>query len=276
MRGSEFWAESVKEKLKETVSVEIFSKDLGNFSRWVKGDIVIPTNGRLQVFFCRLITWLFRKPMVIFGHSGPGADDKWNLLCSPNIFVAFSTPQKEWAEKFKLPWTKVVLIPHAVDVDRFTPAKSRSNGKVVLCVAANIPAKRVALVEKAVRLIPGASFKAVGKGNPIETSFDEMPGIYKKADVFCFVPQPWEAFGLVFLEAMASNLPIVTIGDPVRKEIVRDAGILVDNPENTKELAGAIKKALETNWGDVPRRRAENFSWDKIKIKYEQLFDSLS
>ena len=272
IRGAEVWAKTLKEKLEDKYEIEIFS----SFGKWRPCDINIPINGRWQVFVCRILTWIHGKPMIVFGHSGLGADDKWNLLCSPNVFVAFSNPQKEWAEKFKLPWTKVVMIPHAVDLDRFIPAKQKPNKKVVLCVAANTPNKRVDFVEKAVQLIPGAKFMAVGKGNPIEASFDEMSEIYKMADIFCFVPQPWEAFGLVFLEALTSNLPIVTINDSVRKEIVGEAGILIDNPEDPKELSNAIKKALKINWDDKPRRQAEKFSWELLISKYVQLFDGYS
>ncbi|MEK7550196.1 MAG: glycosyltransferase family 4 protein [Patescibacteria group bacterium] len=279
-RGAETWAEEVKNNLNS--EVEIFTKFWDSLKYWTNFDVVIPTNGHWQVFLCRLVTWVKGKPMVVFGHSGLGADDKWNLLCSPDVFVAFSTYQKQWAEKFKLPWTKVVMIPHAVDIKRFTPAKTKpkrsplSGGKnIILFVGANTPSKRIELVKEAVEFIPDAEFLAVGKGNPIETSFNKMPEIYKKADVFCFVPHPWEAFGLVFLEAMASNLPVVTTDDPIRREIVADAGIFVDSPKNPKELSEAIRKALKINWSDKPRGQAENFSWDKIRIKYEELFKSL-
>lgn len=275
LRGAEIWAKSLKEKLGPFFDVEIFQNIINDYGRWVSADIVIPINGRFQVFVCRLLTWIKGKPIVVFGHSGLGADDKWNLLCSPNVFVAFSSFQKEWAEKFKLPWTKVVVIPHAVDLERFSPAEKKPDKKVVLCVAANTLDKRVDLVEKAVKLIPGAQFMAVGKGNPIEASFNEMPEIYKKADVFCFTPNPWESFGLVFLEAMASNLPVVTTNDPIRREIIGEAGIFVDDPEDSKKLAEAISKALSTGWGNKPRAQTEKFSWDKIKVKYEELFKSL-
>ncbi len=271
LRGAEIWAKTLQEKLKENYEIEISH----SFNKWIPVDVNIPINGRWQVLICRILTWIFRKPMIVFGHSGLGADDKWNLLCSPNVFVAFSSFQKEWAEKFKLPWTKVVLIPHAVNLTRFSPAINLPNNKIVLCVAANTPDKRVGLVEAAVRLVPGANFMAVGKGNPIDAAFDEMPAVYKKANVFCFVPQPWEAFGLVFLEAMASNLPVVTVADPIRREIVGEAGIFVANPENTKELAKAIEVALKTKWGDKPRRQAEKFSWEKIVEKYEKLFEGV-
>lgn len=274
VRGVETWIDSLKSQLQDKFDIQVF-KSVTNLRDWIKSDIIVPIDGRFQVFVTRILTWMAGKSMVVFGHSGPGADDKWNLLCSPNVFVAFSTYQKEWAEKFKLPWTKIEMIPHAVDTKRFTPASKKPNNKIILCNAANTPSKRVGLVREAVNLIPGAKFIAVGKDSDLELPFSEIPEIYKKADVFCFTPQSWEAFGLVFLEALATNLPVVTINDPVRREIVGEAGIFVDHPENSEELAEVIKQALSKDWKDRPRRQAERFAWGEIKVKYKNLFNNL-
>lgn len=271
LRGAEIWAQSLQEKMKDKYEIKIFE----SFSKWVLGDINIPINGRWQVFICRFLTWIRGKPMVVFGHSGLGADDKWNLLCSPDIFVAFSDYQKGWAEKYKLPWTKIVKISHAIDLTRFSPAACRPDNKTVLCVAANTPDKRVGLVAAAVKLIHGVNFMAIGKGNPVEASFEEMPEIYKKADLFCFVPQSWEAFGLVYLEAMASNLPVVTVDDPIRREIVGEAGIFVKEPISVDKLTSAIEFAMKSDWKDIPRKQAEKFSWNLAVKEYDKLFRSL-
>lgn len=298
-RGVETWAKSVKEKLGEKFDIRIIGGEeygekidwenknkfywrflvlrhaVSSLKKWAMADVVIATNGTFQSLFCRIITLLARKPLLIFGHSGLGADDKWNLLCSPNVFVAFSNAQAQWARGHKLPWTKVVVIPHAVDTNRFVPTTKKPRKKVVLCVAANQPNKRVGLVMKAVERLDGFLFFAVGKGNEAEASFDNMPKVYQDADVFCFTPQPWEAFGLVFLEAMASNLPVVTVDDPIRREIVGDAGIFVKDPEDTENLAKAIKMAYDKDWGQKPRKQAEKFSWDKTTKEYKKLFDSM-
>lgn len=289
-RGVETWARNLHNKINSKYKVKIISgahaakntiqklinftiNIFENYKPLISSDVIVPTNGSVQTLVCRLVSFVHGKPMIVFGHAGPGADDKWNLLCSPNVFVAFTTAQKKWAEKFKLPWTKIVVIPHAVDTQKFTPAKIKPRKKIVLCVAANIPSKRIGLVKNAVEKLKGYKFLAVGKGNPIEASFDKMPEIYRKADVFCFVPWEREAFGLVFLEALASNLPVVTVDDEVRREIVGNAGIFVNNPENISELALAIDKACRTNWGAKPRKQAEEFAWSKIIIAYEKFFD---
>ncbi len=299
-RGVETWAKNLKEKLARKVNIEIFGGEkfgskvdwsskrerywrglvllhvFYTLPEWIKSDIVVPTNGTLQSVVCRLVTWVLGKPMIVFGHSGPGADDKFNLLCSPNVFVAFSSFQADWAKKFKLPWTKVVVIPHAVDTNVFRPAKKKVKENIVLCVAANMPDKRVDLVRNAVAEIPNAKFMAVGNGNEFRFPYSKMPEVYRKAKVFCFVPKSHEAFGLVYLEAMASNLPVVAIDDPIRREIVGSAGLFVENPEDVGKLSDAIQKALEIDWKDKPRRQSQKFGWDIIIDKYVDLFKNLS
>lgn len=298
-RGVETWAENLDRQLGGQVDIEIiggekFGKNINWESknpfywavlplklavstrkRWQSADVIIPTNGTFQTLYCRLVTLITRRPMVIFGHSGPGRDDKWNLWCSPNVFVAFSDAQADWAGRFKFPWTRIVRIYHAVDTSRFTEAKSKPKGKIVLCVAADIPSKRVSLVRSAVATLSGYKYVGIGQGNDKTVSHSDIPKVYRDADVFCFTPESYEAFGLVFLEALASGLPVVTIDDKVRREIVGEAGIFVKDPINTKVLAESIEKAYKTNWGDKPRNQAMKFDWKVIRGQYKELFNSL-
>lgn len=273
-RGVETWAKNLQKRFKESVVI-ISGNYLFQTKNWIDADVVIPTNGRFQVFVTRLLTFFMGKSMVVFGHSGLGADDKWNLLCVPNVFVSFSNNQKKWVDRYKFKNTTSVVITHAVDTSIFKPKKSEHDQQTILCVAANTPSKRVELVRKAVSLLKNIKLSVVGSDQVEEVAYDEMPKIYNTSDVFCFVPEPWEAFGLVYLEAMACNLPVVTINDPVRREIVGKAGIFVDDPENVKVLSSAIKKALSTDWGDRPMKQAEKFSWDIVLEKYKELFTKL-
>jgi glycosyltransferase involved in cell wall biosynthesis len=104
--------------------------------------------------------------------------------------------------------------------------------------------------------------------------FNEMPKIYKSADVFTLPSASSEAFGNVYVEAMASELPVVATDDEQRREIVGEAGILTD-PTNIEGYSDALQKALNTDWGDKPRKQAEKFSWETIAKKYEELFKTL-
>ncbi len=72
---------------------------------------------------------------------------------------------------------------------------------------------------------------------------DRMINFYRNADIFC-LPSHHETFGLVFLEAMASALPVVTYDSTAIPEVVPDnCGILCETC-NIEELAGALEKLI--------------------------------
>jgi glycosyltransferase involved in cell wall biosynthesis len=258
-------------------------------------DIVIPTNGRLQAIRTRLWTLLHHKICLISGQSGLGADDKLNLLTFPDAFIGLTNYQCHWAKAFN-PFVKVIRIPNGVDLNEFHPRLQPLNlhikPPVVLYVAALEPIKRHSLLIDAIAQTP-ASLLLVGSGSLkdqitshcetmipgryqiLSVPHSHMPRVYNSAQVLAYPTSPWESFGISILEAMACNLPIIATHDPIRKEIVGEAGILV-NPENTSEFAKAITTALKKAWGKVPRDQAQKFSWDVIAQHYHTLFTSHS
>lgn len=260
-----------------------------------KFDVVIPVNGGWQVTLVRIITWLYGGKMVISGQSGMGWDDRNNLWCFPNIFVAISTPACEWARRVNS-FVRAEYIPNGVDLMKFTPHGEKLILKlkhpIVLYVGALEPGKRVLEAIKAVARLKSVSLLVVGDGELREeaerlgkqilmgrfemmrVSYDDLQKIYRVADVFTIPSKSYYSFEIVLVEAMATNLPVVTNDDSIRREIVGDVGIFID-PENTQEYANALKKALETKWGDRPRKQAEKFSWDIIAEEYDKLFQQL-
>lgn len=290
-RGAETYVVELAKRLSVKHEVDILTKI--NFYK--KYDIIIPTNGRLQVFLVRILTWLTGAKMVVSGQSGMGWDDRLNLYALPNTFIALSTKALNWAKKVN-PLVKSVYIPNGVDLDRFTakPATKSQKLKTILSVGAFTEQKRHELVIRAVSKIKNVKLIIAGGGGDkkqeiidfglttlgkhmfevIETTNDKMPQIYNKADVFTLASRPSESFGIVLVEALASNLPVVATDDPIRKEIVGDAGLFVD-PTDTESYAVALEKALNTNWGEKPRKHAKKFDWDSIAKQYEELFNSL-
>ncbi len=255
-------------------------------------DIIYPTNGQWQSVLCRLWAWKNGKKMVISGQSGPGRDDKINLFTFPDRFVALTKHQKKWAKK-QNPLVKTMVIPNGVDLDKFNnanrPIDLKLQKPVILNVSALVDWKRQELLVKAVAKLKKGSLLIVGSG-PEEVklkklceeklpnrykitsfSYNEMPSVYAGASLFCFPTVPWESFGIVLLEAMATGLPIVATNDPIRREIVENAGVFV-NPENSSQFADAIKRVLETNWKNKPRLQAQKYAWSKIAKMYENLF----
>lgn len=256
-----------------------------------KYDIVIPTNGGWQVIIVRLITWFFGKKILVQGNAGIGIDDFFQLHCFPDHFIAISPQGYRWARQFA-PWTKKSYIPYGVDIKQFREVKAVTiplKRPVVLCVAAFSPYKRIDLLIIAMVRVQNASLLVVGQGNLEQdlqlrgtkllrerfllktgVAHDQLIGYYKGANIFSLPSAANEAFGIVYVEAMAAGLPVVAPNDFNRREIIGEAGILVD-PENTAAYAKAIESALSKDFGDVPQKQAEKFSWKKIVEQYEKL-----
>lgn len=257
-------------------------------------DVAIPLNGGWQAMILRLVTRVYGGKLVISGQSGKGWDDRVNLLAFPDSFIALSTRLKNWASGFN-PFIKVVYIPNGVDILKFKPGgealQTNLKKPVVLVVGALTDEKRIELAVRAVAQLD-ASLLVVGDGplkNRITTlaknllgkrfqimkaNFEDMSKVYRAADIFT-LPSPWyRSFEIVLTEAMATNVPVVANDDPIRREIVGDAGFFVD-PTDKEAYAQAIEKALKTSWGDKPRKQSEKFSWDIIAKKYEDLFTAL-
>lgn len=261
-------------------------------------DILIATNNRFQALLSRIWCLFKKTKLVIPGQGGPGIDERFALFCFPDAFVPLSNFQKDWAKRAN-PLVKVSDVIHnGVSLNKFSTSNKKINfglkGKVILCAAAFWPAmKRQHLLIKAVSELKNVSLLLAGDGEGREYleklgrkylgerflaksfTYDQMPSVYASCDLFSFPTWRPESFGIVMVEAMASGLPVVASDDPIRREIVGDAGMFVD-PKNTIEYANTLKKALDYDWGTLPRKQAENFSWDNIAEKYESLFLKLS
>jgi len=258
-------------------------------------NIIIPTNGGWQSLLCKFWAVKNKKKIIISGQAGPGADEKFNLYTFPDVFVGISTSQAEWAKKVN-PAIRMVKIPNGTDLKRFSKngdkAKIDLPHPIILSVGAFVPMKRLDLAIKAVAELSKGSLLIVGSGTPDKQFLDlansklpgryliksvnylEMPNIYRSADLFTFPTSTWESFGIAMVEAMASGLPVVATDDPIRREIVRNAGLFV-NPKNTNEYTKVLERALKKEWGNAPRKQAEKFSWDEIAVQYDNLFKSL-
>ncbi len=252
--------------------------------------ILIATNGRLQSLLARVWCLTHHAKLLIPGQSGPGRDDLINLYVFPDVFIALTTVQKNWAKKYN-PFVKVVSIPNGVDTTKFTSAPKRPKN-AFLSVAALVPEKRLHLAINAVANIHNAHLTLVGSGPEKEKLLalgnkhmpgrlkitssrpENMPSVYTSASTFIYPTSPFESFGIVLVEAMAANLPIVATADPIRQEIIGPAGLFVD-PEDTTLFTKALEQAENKNWAHIPRIQAEKFTWSKIAQDYDHLFKEL-
>jgi len=256
--------------------------------------IIMPTNGGQQSLLTRLYCWLKKKKMVVAGMAGLGWCDGWNLLMRPNVFVASLNRNACWAKKFYGKGVRVEIIPHGVDLFKFKPEgkkrKLNLQRPIILCIAGPDKYKRVEATIKAVKKLNKGSLLLVGGSDEDEewgekllgkrfkrmkAGYEELPEIYRAADVFTMVSESTEEFGIVYLEALASGLPIVATDDELRREILGQHGIYVKDVWG-KEYPNKLELALKKRKGrTLPKKWLEKFSWDKIAADYISIFSRL-
>lgn len=292
-RGAEIFVKELSSRLSQKHQVDVLvSKDADSVTKVLAGkyDIVIPINGRLQSLKVSLARITGKYKLLITGHSGRGWDDIWNItIVKPDVFVALTDYMTNWAKRWA--WgTKVIKIPNGVDLDNFNPEgekiKINLPKPIILLVGALVWYKYHDRVIRAVRELGEGSVLIVGEGEEKEKlerlgnkllgkrfkimsfPYDQMPKVYRSVDLFTLPSWEREAFGIVYLEALASGLGVVAPDDASRREIIKDAGILV-NVDDLTTYADTLKKALSIDWKKKARLQAEKFSWDEISRKYE-------
>lgn len=259
-----------------------------------KHDVIMPLNGGWQTLILRIFSKITGSKILISGHAGIGRDDAFNLLWRPDIFVALSSSQASWAKKLA-PEIRIDTIPNGVDLARFnpkiSPRKIPLTKPIVVCTSALVPYKRVELTIKAIARAKSLSLLVLGDGEirgqidslgkrllgprylRITVPYQEIPHYYRAGKVFTLASKT-EAFGISYIEAMACNLPVVTVSDDARAEIVGRAGILTD-VTNIDQYAKDLLLAIRTNYRNIPYDQAAKFSWNKIAEKYSALISDL-
>ncbi|MEC4813846.1 MAG: glycosyltransferase [Scytonema sp. PMC 1069.18] len=259
-------------------------------------DLIFPCNDYGGLAMAACVRALKGTPILFTEHvglMGGGRSLVRNLRFRPDRLVVFSETVAAFVRSRK-PNQSISVIPNGVDLDKFTPDGTRVDfglpKPVVLCVASlsRNSHKRIELAMHALAHLPQVSFLLCGDGvdrDYFQALGDEligserfairtfphaqMPEIYRSADVFT-LPSIDEPFGLAYVEAMASGLPVVATDDEMRRYIVGDAGILCDvtHPES---YAAAIAEAMRTKWGMRSRQNALRFSWEQVALSYKNV-----
>jgi glycosyltransferase involved in cell wall biosynthesis len=114
-----------------------------------------------------------------------------------------------------------------------------------------------------------------------EVSSRELSRLYSEASIFALATR-FEGYGMVFGEAMASGLPIVScVTGAVSDTVPGDAGILVqpDNPELFAEALVSIlqDESLRANLSSASAAAgAKLTSWEKSSVLVSEVLDELA
>jgi len=199
----------------------------------------------------------------------------------------------DFYERNRARW-RCQLIPNGIETDRFKPGPNQramfglpADRLIVLMVSAFIPTKRVEVGIDVVSQIPDAHLVVAGTGplrQTLETAAakllpgrfsllsipaEQMPALYQSANVFLHLSKE-EAFGNVFLEALACGLPVVAHDSARVRWIVGNDQFLIDTNDSAAIVTGiyAASKAPHAK-RDERIAKAASFSWTRIGKMYQ-------
>jgi glycosyltransferase involved in cell wall biosynthesis len=262
----------------------------GNYS------LIFPNNGVWGARAASKLRKLKDTPFIYTGHGGIGTGEIKIMKFSPNAYIALSESNKNQAEQY---CNSVVKIYNGVTPESFSSGKevkqehSNLEKPVILCVGAFNDMKRqkllvdaFALMKKGFLILLGVgenrkniekycSEKIEGRYLVSDVNYKEINYYYDLCDIFS-LPSKDEPFGIVYLEAMSADKPVVTTDDETRREVIGDAGILCD-VENAEEYAESLERCFNIEWGNIPSERVKKcFSWDKIAMDYENVIEKIT
>lgn len=183
------------------------------------------------------------------------------------------------------------LIPNGIDVERFRTAKPDPRlaelGSSVLFVGRPEPRKGFDVLVEAMertRQTHDAPLVCTGgpKGLPPwviglgDVSDEELPGLYAGASVFCAPNTGGESFGIVLLEAMAANTPVVCSDIPGFREAAGDAAAYAP-PGDAASVASRLTRILgdEAAAADMIRKGSERvvgFDWSSLSERVVKIY----
>ncbi|WP_277209486.1 glycosyltransferase family 4 protein [Isoptericola croceus] len=198
--------------------------------------------------------------------------------------VVISPATRRW-----YPWVRDV-IPCGADVRRFRPEPvRRADHPVVLFVGYWYGRKRGAELarqfqESVLSRCPDAELWMVVRDAPADPgpgvrvlgrlSDEDMVRVFQEAWVFC-LPSDYEGFGIPYVEAMASGLPVVATPNPGAM-FVTDRGrtaVVTELDGIGRELAEVLLDGERcAALAALARERVEEFTLESVVDRYESLY----
>ncbi|MET0656935.1 MAG: glycosyltransferase [Steroidobacteraceae bacterium] len=235
-------------------------------------------------------------------------DRRATLFREADCFIAISNFIRSCAERLGCPPERTHMLYIGIDEQRFTPAREERPRPLVLFVGRLVPKKGGEHLLKAIALVqrqlPAAELVFIGDGplrESLQTQARELRNVsflgsqpasvvsehLKQASVFC-VPSiaapngDNEGLGMVFLEAQAAAVPVVSFDSGGVSEAV-EHGVtgLLARPGDDAALAAHITRLLQeptlrTQMGAAGRARVEQkFSLQRQTALLEDLYDEV-
>ena len=256
-----------------------------------------------RLLMSTILAGYFHYGTIAHGSDFLAAQNKWHgplfnvLLRKSRPLITHSQPI---ADRLKsLGVCEPVVIHPGVDRFRFKPSETTRHSKPVILTVGRLVARKgidtvIRSIPNLLSELPDLEYRIGGEGPDrphLEKLASELgirhavsflgrveeealPGLYRDADIFVMPVREDQAsiegFGMVFLEASASGLPVIAGRSGGAVEAVRDGetGILIE-PDNVDQLAAAI---LELFINKEKRIRLGNAGriWVETEMNWDQ------
>lgn len=192
-------------------------------------------------------------------------------------------------EQCGLPADKVHAVGGGINIDASRIDVSQKKGNKILFVGRNFKRKGGEIVLEGFRILrdkymPDAELYILGTAqNPLEQEekgiyyvgdvpAEQLSDYYNKCDVFC-MPSYFEAYGLVFIEALCHGLPCIGRNRYAMKEFIEEdvTGKLIDK-DDPEEMAKDMyelltNKKIQQNVMEKREWYLHEYSWSNVTEK---------
>jgi UDP-glucose:(heptosyl)LPS alpha-1,3-glucosyltransferase len=157
----------------------------------------------------------------------------------------------------------------------------RKGGAVALDILSRVPAIRLVMVSGSDPEPYRARAALLGVSDRVtfRAAVRDLTPYYGAADIFLF-PSPYDAFGMVALEAMASGLPVITSRQAGVSELIRDGddGFVVASATDGETFATRVTRLCQDRhareaMGRAARKTAEAHSWDSVARETMKVYE---
>jgi UDP-glucose:(heptosyl)LPS alpha-1,3-glucosyltransferase len=203
----------------------------------------------------------------------------------------------------------VDVLHHGIDVNRFSPSNRpvwrapmrshfgfrdcdfvflfigdlRKGAAAAIEALAAVPDAKLLLVSHTPTALYAQIARQAGVHGRVffSPALNSIERVYAACDAFVF-PTPYDAFGMVIAEAMASGLPVITTHEAGAAEWIAHelSGILLRNRADSSELAGHMSRLSQSPQdclilGERARSEIEHHGWDTVADKTMRIYETV-